>query len=868
MKKRLLFFCIFAIAICNFTKAQVFKGEDNAFPEYKLYYRVVDSIKREVEVIAPPNGFYSSADYPYGSVPISSKVYYDGCSYRIVGIADRAFYRFKNLKKLTLYCKHLRYIGNEAFFGCDSLSKVRMACDSLTTIGDKAFSGCNVSTILRLPASVKNVGKGAFKGVHNLYCDPMLKGAPWGADCYKPDKHGLYYSADGKTVVDADTNITHLVIPQGVTAIASGAMNRCHQLVNVVVPEGVTIIEGFTFPSSLEHIVLPSTLKEMDDYAFSGCERLQEITIPSSVEVIGDDAFKECTSLTTIEIPRSVRKIGSSFCKGCSNLKTVYYNAERAETPDHYFYKHFEGCDTLDVIFGPYVKRIPTLFFLSTIIRNIYIPSTVEEIGYAAFADCDFTAPLKIPSTVTTIDSDAFYDVVAIRYDGDASGAPWGALSIGGDYTRDGIIYSDSSMQTIIGSDMNITQAIIPEGVKTIIHEAFSRRPLLTKVMIPSSVKTIEAMAFNECPRLSEVVFSEGLKTIGADAFNKVALREVRLPNSLVKIGGGAFQNIDSLHLLVIGRSLSSFTEGRQPSVFDFSRKDSPFIKIGVIDSVIYTVEKFYDYPNDAPTFFHLCKINHLEIAEGVERIPANCFRSCGLNDVTILPSLKSIGQFAFAYNTHAEITIMGNVESINDRAFFGVRNVRDLGGHHLFDDKAGNKTYNPYGAVRYDGQMAPSMHIEGGLVIADTLHYINYRDYEEYQYDIIHSVIACDDWSTMQTASIPEGIRSISEGAFSGCPRLREVRIPQSVSRIEGHSFENCINLQSVQFPPKVKNYFKDIATEGIFHNCSSLTLYIPMYINFFPSEIFAGVKDIEFEDADRHFFDKKTGHTYMLGY
>lgn len=67
-------------------------------------------------------------------------------------------------------------------------------------------------------------------------------------------------------------------------------------------------------------LVLPDSVTEIGDYAFSDCSGLTSIVIPDSVTVIGEAAFFDCTGLTTIAVPGSVTDIGNGAFAACVNL--------------------------------------------------------------------------------------------------------------------------------------------------------------------------------------------------------------------------------------------------------------------------------------------------------------------------------------------------------------------------------------------------------------------------------------------------------------------------------------------------------------------------------------------------------------------
>lgn len=82
--------------------------------------------------------------------------------------------------------------------------------------------------------------------------------------------------------------------------IGIGAFSGTIRLKNINLEDSiVTKIEPYTFLNSgIEHIELPETCTEIDNYAFGQCYQLTKIVIPRSVETIHEDAFRDSDNLT------------------------------------------------------------------------------------------------------------------------------------------------------------------------------------------------------------------------------------------------------------------------------------------------------------------------------------------------------------------------------------------------------------------------------------------------------------------------------------------------------------------------------------------------------------------------------------------
>ena len=116
----------------------------------------------------------------------------------------------------------VRIIDDYAFCGCDKLYRVIMH-NGITTIGDSCFHGC---------------------GIGQLQLSQSLAEIPYAAFSYNW--------------------IEYLEIPSSVKRIGAEAFQcNCIDNDDLIIPEGVEVIEYNAFRSPFEHVNLPSTLKEI-----------------------------------------------------------------------------------------------------------------------------------------------------------------------------------------------------------------------------------------------------------------------------------------------------------------------------------------------------------------------------------------------------------------------------------------------------------------------------------------------------------------------------------------------------------------------------------------------------------------------------
>ena len=139
---------------------------------------------------------------------------------------------------------------------------------------------------------------------------------------------------------------------------------------------------AFYFDSSLSAIILPETLTNIGDQAFYYDSALSTIILPETLTSIGDQAFYYCRNLSSVTIPSSITEFGKYIFLGCTSLRTVNFS---------------EG-----------LTKIGIGMFCSTGVTTITLPSTITVIEESAFSSCSSLTKITPLDNVTTIGNSAF----------------------------------------------------------------------------------------------------------------------------------------------------------------------------------------------------------------------------------------------------------------------------------------------------------------------------------------------------------------------------------------------------------------------------------------------------------------------------
>lgn len=139
-------------------------------------------------------------------------------------------------------------------------------------------------------------------------------------------------------------------------------------------------VAAFAENSSLEELLLPSTIIRIEEGAFSWCESLSEINLPDGLTSIGAYAFS-ITGLATLTIPDSVESIGYGAFRWCGNLQSVHLGSglSRIEA------RTFSGCESLETLIIPAnIQLISRDAFIGSGVASIALdgPITIEQCAF------------------------------------------------------------------------------------------------------------------------------------------------------------------------------------------------------------------------------------------------------------------------------------------------------------------------------------------------------------------------------------------------------------------------------------------------------------------------------------------------------
>lgn len=166
--------------------------------------------------------------------------------------------------------------------------------------------------------------------------------------------------------------------------------------------------DPFNYCNNLKKVVLPETLKEIND-AFCNCASLEEVIIPKNLEKLGNWNFRDCDNFKTVTLPSNLKRIGFGNFKG-----SPVYLSEYGEEGDGCVYlgNYLLSCEIND--YDAFEIREGTVLIADCAFSNKYFseiifPNSLKYIGAQAFYCCSRMQKPILPDSIVWIGEQAFY---------------------------------------------------------------------------------------------------------------------------------------------------------------------------------------------------------------------------------------------------------------------------------------------------------------------------------------------------------------------------------------------------------------------------------------------------------------------------
>ena len=588
-------------------------------------------------------------EIPYGFFMDCSELQYINFPSTLTTIGSNVFYRTTNLVEITIPETVQNYVPS--FWGCSSLKKVVILCDV------ERFTSLNNDKVeeVVLPNTV-------------TYIDNSFNNAI------------VYYSGTFAQWCNIESTYN---IPSQAKKIYFLENGEWTELQDFIIPEGVTEIKDnilYGFGDYYSEIVLPNTITSLGNGSLASFEN-----------VYYKGSIEEWCNITIHE-----------------NVANSMYNLYLLDENEEWYLVD-------ELVIPETVTNINNYHFKYLNVRSVKIVGDLTSIGKYAFSGCKNLKTFTILGSVERMEEYALDSVELENL----------TLKSGLKFMGDKVfsypvtnVYFNGKLEDwfeIEFTSLSSTPAYRSYGTTNsqfYIKDSEENWGLISELVIPGSVESVGKYSLVGFKNIQKVLIEEGVTSICDQAFYGTSIIDIKLPESLTKIGHACFTNT-LLRYIYLPKNVT--TESSNPFgktinvVINASNIDiaslyssSEVIKItdgdvvgenGLIigDFVIgvdnvndeYTLLKYNGSEEDVTipsivtkigdyAFYNNQNIKNVKFDGAVKQIGSYSFNSCyNLTTVTFPDSLEKIGSYSFTGTNLHTIRIPKNVVEIGSNAFY-----------------------------------------------------------------------------------------------------------------------------------------------------------------------------------------------------
>ena len=431
----------------------------------------------------------------------------------------------------------VEYIGSFAFMECPNLTTVQMA-NSVKEMEVQVFYGCqnlinvNISTQLKvisgytfqncgfkeieLPEGVNVINPYAFYNCSNLTTIKFPS---------------TVYSVYGTAFLEC-RNLKNIEIAEGnKNLILENGILLCENDINKQTEMIIILEEAIDTETNI--FIVPDSVTYLSEGALNKYKNITTVQIPASVQTIAPLFIgKEITNVIIVDNPR-YEVIGNAvYTKGTENEAVTMV-------------RYFGNEETVNVKTG--TEIIGEYCFQDKNLSQIILPETLEEIKPQAFLYCNNLKSLSLGEKVKTFNSMSIYgsgieEIILSEnhpYFRIEEGAICNGEKVKALYNKEGTVFI-SPLKVLETIETYEIPSNVVEGieVKEIADRAFHNQNQMKNIVIPSTVQKI-GDSFNFCSSLEKIEIPNSVTTIHNDCFsNATNLKEIIIHNTEGSIPG------------------------------------------------------------------------------------------------------------------------------------------------------------------------------------------------------------------------------------------------------------------------------------------------------------------------------------------
>ena len=159
------------------------------------------------------------------------------------------------------------------------------------------------------------------------------------ADFVEPEgaEYEIPYEIEGDVFLKCNKEARKetVVVPSWIRVIDSFAFSGCEDIRHVILPDTVEEIRYGAFRySGIKDIVVPDRVTRMENEVFEECRALKSKVKRKGIIELKERTFRICQRLERLELPEGLEKIGHRAFEECYSLKTVWVGGKEYRIRD------------------------------------------------------------------------------------------------------------------------------------------------------------------------------------------------------------------------------------------------------------------------------------------------------------------------------------------------------------------------------------------------------------------------------------------------------------------------------------------------------------------------------------------------------